>query len=591
MRRAAIALSALACLLTFAAPAVAGTGGDYDPSGWPHQPGPPAVGENGMVVTAHPVATSAGLEVLREGGNAVDAAVAATFALAVVEPWSSGIGGGGFMLFHRAIDDETAVLDFREQAPLAAHRDMYLRGGEYVRELSQRGWLAAGTPGAVAGLLQAIETWGTLPRERLLQPAIEAAENGFAVTERYHQAVGRTLEHLRNDPEAASIFLVPGEGPDDPPVQPPLGHIVRQPDLARTLRRIAEEGRDGFYKGPVAEAIARGAAEGGGLITREDLEAYAPIEREPVVIRYRDLVLHAMPPPSSGGVVLAQLLGITERFDLSREGFDDPRRLHLLAEAMRRSYADRNVHLGDPAFVKNPVAELTDPEYLAGLRRTIDPLRATPSDEIRPYAPGDLADAGDQTSHLSVVDAAGNAVALTNTVNFSFGACVVAPGTGVLMNNEMDDFAAAPGRPNMFGLVQHEANAIAPRKIPLSSMSPTIVLREDESGSQRLYMVLGSPGGPTIITQVFQFLVNVHLFGMNIAEAVAAPRIHHQWLPDRILMEGGFSDETVAALEALGHEIVQRRDWGNAHAIVVDPKTGRLEGAPDPRGEGVAAGF
>ncbi len=561
-------------------------------SSWPYQPGPMATGRNGIAVTAHPIATDAAIAVLREGGNAVDAAVAATFTLAVVEPWSSGIGGGGFMLLHRPIDSETFVLDFREQAPLAAHRDMYIRGGEYVRELSRVGWLAVATPGAVAGLLRAADRWGSLPRERLLEPAIRAAEEGFPVSEHYREAAsGRALDILRADPEAAGIFLVPGESPADPPRPPPLGHILRQPDLARTLARIADEGAAGFYEGETADAIARASEAGGGLVSLEDLLAYEPTEREPLVFEFRDLEIHSMPPPSSGGVALAQILGMLEGFDLSREGFDDGRRLHLTAEAMRRAFADRNEHLGDPAFMRVPVSGLFSPDYISRLRQGIDPLQATPSADLTTWSNEKAELAGDQTTHVSVVDAAGNAVSLTHTINYIFGAGVVAPGTGVLMNNEMDDFSAAPGRPNIYGLVQSEVNAIAPRKIPLSSMSPTIVLRKDEDGHHRLLMVLGSPGGPTIISQVAQILINVDVFEMNVAEAVAAPRIHHQWLPDAIIVEeGGFSRESLSGLEVRGHELRRRGGFGNAQVIVVD-ETGRLSGASDPRIGGRAAAF
>ncbi len=562
------------------------------PRSWPHSPAAIVTGTNGLVVTAHPLATEAALNVLREGGNAVDAAVTATFTLAVVEPWSSGIGGGGFMLLHRPIDGESLALDFREQAPIAAHRDMYVRSGEYRRDLSRAGWLSVATPGAVAGLLQAVEKWGSLSRARLLEPAIRAAEEGFPVTEQYRRASEQATELLRADPEASRIFLVPSESPDAAPVAPPIGHILRQPDLARTLSRIAKAGTSGFYEGPVAEAIAGASAAGGGVLGIDDLSAYRPTEREALVFSFHDLIIHSMPPPSSGGIALAQILGIVERFDLSREGYDDPRRLHLLAEAMRRAFADRNEHIADPAFVTNPVGRLTSSPYLQGLYRTIDPLRASPSEEIVPWSGSRKSMEGDQTTHVSVVDAAGNAVSLTHTINYTFGAGVVAPGTGVLMNNEMDDFSAAPGRPNIYGLVQSEANAIAPRKIPLSSMSPTIVFRRDEEGQQRVHMVLGSPGGPTIISQMAQMIINAHLFEMNVGEIVAAPRIHHQWLPDLLMLEeGGYSKSTLSSLAKRGHELSLGEPWGNAQAIMVDPKTGQLKGASDPRGEGEAGGF
>ncbi|RMG19499.1 MAG: gamma-glutamyltransferase, partial [Deltaproteobacteria bacterium] len=478
------------------------------------------------------------------------------------------------------------ALDFREQAPAAATRDMYVAAGGAPAASSTEGWAAVGVPGTVAGLLHALEKWGTFDRGRVLAPAIRLAEEGFLVTPRYQQAAERSLAKLRADPEAARIFLV-----RDASGQwsvPPLGHRIRQPDLAHTLEAIAARGRAGFYAGEVARAIASASAAGGGRLTAEDLAAYVPVERVPVRGTFHGLTIESMPPPSSGGVVLIETLNILSRFDLGRDGYRSPRAIHLIAEALRRSFADRNTRLGDPAFVKNPVAQLLSPAYADRLRRTIDPLKASPSEAVRPYRAAWAE--SDHTTHLSVVDPAGNAVALTNTVNYSFGAGVVAPGTGVLMNNEMDDFATRPGTTNLYGLLQGEANAIAPRKIPLSSMSPTFVYRDGKKGRQ-LFLVLGAPGGPTIITTVLHILLNVEVFDMNLAEAVAAPRFHHQWFPDALWVEeGGFDEATLAALRARGHEILPRPPWGNAQAILIDDDEVRW-GVSDPRGEGLAAGF
>ncbi len=564
----------------------------------------PARGESGMVVTAHPEATRAALKILKQGGNAVDAAVCAAFVLGVVEPYSSGLGGGGFMLVHRPLEGDPVALDFREQSPLAATRDMYLREGKVVPELSREGWLSVATPGQVAGLIQAQKQWGTLPRARLLAPAIRLARGGFPVTPRYRVLAEKSLAKLRRDPEASRIFLVkekkkPGQataavGPESF-IVPPLGHKVIQRDLARTLQRISKLGAAGFYKGPVAQAIARGAREGGGILSAEDLAAYRPTERKPVVGQYRGFEIHSMPPPSSGGVILIELLNILEGYDLKADGWRAPTTLHLMVEAMRRAFADRNTQMGDPAFVKNPVDLLTNTGYAARLRATIDLARATPSSEIRPLG-SMLAGESMDTSHLSIVDAAGNAVALTTTINYLFGAGVVAKGTGVLLNDEMDDFAAAPGAPNVFGLVQGEANAVGPRKVPLSSMSPTFVFGlpgqgGQEEGKRRLRWVLGSPGGPRIITTVLQVLIEVIDHEQDIQTAVSLPRLHHQWWPDRVLVEPGFEAATLRGLRILGHELLLAEPWSAANCIAIDPETDLLFGGSDPRQEGLAEGF
>lgn len=557
---------------------------------------PPVRGEKAMVVTAHPEATRTALRILLDGGNAIDAAVAASFVLGVIEPYSSGIGGGGFMLVHRAKENETVVLDFREKAPLAATPDMYQRDGEYLPELSRSGHLSVATPGTVAGLLHALEQWGTLTRKRVLAPAIRLAGQGFEVTPRYRKHATMRLEILRRDREAARLFLVAGKK-GGPRQVPPLGHRLKQRDLARTLGAIARRGRAGFYEGAVAEKLVAASKAGGGILSREDLSFYRPTERAPLVGQYRHLEIHAMPLPSSGGIVLIETLNILDGFDLSEEGWRSPSSLHHYIEALRRAFADRNTELGDPSFLTNPAARLTSRAYADQLRAGIDSHRATPSANIKPYAAE--ADGGNDTSHVSIVDAAGNAVALTNTVNYVFGAGVVAPGTGVLLNDEMDDFAAKPGTENLYGLVQHEANAIAPGKIPLSSMSPTLVFDRSKK-ERRLHLVLGAPGGPTIITTVLQIILHVVHEGMNISEAVAAPRLHHQWWPDRTFYEKrGLEAATKEALRAMGHELQEGLSagpvivdhWGNAQCILIDPVTGVRHGASDPRGEGMASGY
>ncbi|MDF1562399.1 MAG: gamma-glutamyltransferase [Deltaproteobacteria bacterium] len=548
----------------------------------------PARGEEAMVVTARPEATRAALQILKAGGNAVDAAVCAALVLGVVEPYSSGIGGGGFLLLHRPGEEATVALDFREKAPAAATRDMYLKEGEVVPGLSREGWLSVATPGQVAGLLLALEKWGKLPRAKVMAPAIRLARQGFPVSPRYQHLAGKSLEKLRKDPEAARIFLTRGE--DGAWQVPPLGHVVKQPDLARTLQRIAKQGSKGFYAGPVARAIEASAKEGGGILTAKDLAAYAPTERAPVVGRYRGFEIHSMPPPSSGGVILLELLQILEGHDPKARGWRSPATLHLMAEAMRRAFADRNTQLGDPAFVENPIDTLLDPSYAARQRASIDPAKASRSDQVKPLAPeGASGESGTHTSHLSVVDATGNAVALTTTVNYLFGAGVVAKGTGVLMNDEMDDFAAAPGAPNVFGLVQGEANAVAPNKIPLSSMSPTLVFEPGEGG-RRLRWVVGSPGGPRIITTVLQVLIEVIDHGKDIQEAVSLPRLHHQWYPDRIFVEPGFEAATLEGLKALGHTLEEGEPWSAANCIEVD-EAGVRHGGTDPRQEGLAEGY
>jgi gamma-glutamyltranspeptidase/glutathione hydrolase len=526
-----------------------------------------------MVVASEPLAADAGLEILKAGGNAVDAAVAVGFAMAVTYPEAGNIGGGGFMLIRRASGESIAV-EYREEAPAAATPNMYLdRQGNPVAGSSTVGARAAGVPGTVAGLALAHQKYGKLPWKRVLQPAIRLAA-GFPVSYELSELLKSERDNLEKFPETRRIFLRGGH-----PYEP--GEILRQPDLAQTLRRIAAGGPEAFYRGPVAQAIAASMRKHGGLITADDLRQYQAKLRPPIRATFRSYEILTMPPPSSGGVGLVEMLNVLEPLDLGQ-----PNSFHsmrLIAETMRRAYADRAAFLGDADFVSVPVKGLTSKTYAARLREEI--LRGKAAAPVTAGEPSGFESA--ETTHFSVVDAEGNAVANTYTLNGWFGCYVTAEGTGVLLNNEMDDFAARPGAPNMFGLVQGEANAIAPRKRPLSSMTPTIVLRD---GKVRL--VLGSPGGGTIINTVLQVLLNVIAFHMDTREAVAAPRFHHQWMPDRLILERrGFSADTIHLLEEAGYQLAYRDRMGICEAIEIDPATGWRFGAADPRAEGKAVGY
>jgi len=537
----------------------------------------PARGALAMVVSAHPLATEAGLSVLRRGGNAVDAAAAVAFAISVVEPQSAGIGGGGFALVYLRRQDSVRALDFRERAPLGAHRDLYLDDrGEVIADASITGHRAAAVPGTVAGLAELVGRHGALKLKDVLAPAISLAEEGFAVSPGLEAATRYRLSDLRANSGARDVFLRGGEAV-------PAGDLLVQRDLAGTLKQIARRGPQAFYAGKVARAFAADMAEQGGLITAADLKSYRPVWRAPVRGRYRGLRIFSMPLPSSGGLLLLEILGILERGDTARRPYRDVQTLHLLIEAERRAYADRASALGDPAFLRKPADRLIAPARLDRLYRSIDPQRRTPSSEL---GAGEARAEGGSTSHLCVVDAAGNAVSLTFTVNTPFGAAVVVPGTGVLLNNEMDDFSMKPGVPNAYGLVGSDANAVAPAKIPLSSMTPTLVFDGDD-----LRLAVGSPGGSTIITTVLQVLLNVVDYDMDISQAIAAPRLHHQWLPDEVMVEFyGLEPETRRALITRGHSLVDRGTWGNAMGIQILPDGTRL-GAADPRGEGLAQGY
>jgi len=536
-----------------------------------------------MVVSAHPLASEAGVEILRKGGNAVDAAVATTFAISVVEPFSAGIGGGGFLLLHQP-GQEIKALDFRERAPLKATRNMYLDAQGKVRpHASIDGYLSVAVPGTVAGMYQVHRQYGKLPWATLIAPAIHYARDGFVVSQRYTNAAESRQEAILANPTARQIFTR-----DRRMYQP--GERLIQRDLAATLQSIAKNPQS-FYTGDIARAIASDMARNGGLISLEDLRTYRPIWRTPVCGDFRNYRICSMPPPSSGGVHLLQILNIIGNTDLRSLGWRNPDALHLMIEAMRVAYADRSEYLGDPDFVKVPVAQLTSRDYATQRRQEIRMDTVRRSSEVKPVDRQTLlryikGKESSETSHLTVIDAQRNAVSLTFTINYGFGSGVVTPGTGILLNDEMDDFAAAPGVPNAYGLVGGDANAISPRKTPLSSMTPTIVTENN-----RLRMAVGAPGGSTIITTVLQIILNALEYGMDTGSAVAAPRIHHQWLPDELRVEPfGLDYATIAELCRRGHKIEERSTWGNANAIVVTPDN-TLEGAADPRGEGLPRGF
>ena len=544
----------------------------------------PLRSKRAMVVSAHPLASQAGLQILRKGGNAVDAAVATTFAISVVEPFSAGIGGGGFLLLHQAGTKEMKALDFRERAPLKATGNMYLDEQGKVRpNASVDGYLSVAVPGTVAGLYQVHRQYGKLPWATLVAPAISYAQNGFDASERFVGVAQQRKKVILNNPAARQVFTRNG-------VMYEPGDKLIQKDLARTLEAVAKNPQS-FYTGNIARAIASDMAKNGGLITLQDLKSYKPIWRTPVCGNFRSSRICSMPPPSSGGVHLLQILNIIGDTDLKFLGWHHPDALHLMVEAMRIAYADRSEYLGDPDFVKVPVEQLTSRAYAAKRRQEIRMDKARSSTEVKPVDKETLqrytkAKESPDTSHLTVVDEQRNAVSLTFTVNYGFGSGVVTPGTGIVLNDEMDDFAAAPGVPNAYGLVGGAANGIAPRKTPLSSMTPTIVTQNN-----RLRMATGAPGGSTIITTVLQIILNVLEYNMDAGAAVSASRIHHQWLPDELRVEPfGLDVATIQELRRRGHNIEERSPWGNANAIIVTPD-GKLEGAADPRGEGSPRGF
>lgn len=526
------------------------------------------------IASANAQATDAGMEVLRKGGNAFDAAVAVSAALGLVEPESSGLGGGGFFLLRRASDGKLVFVDARERAPLAASRDMFLdpATGEPRPRQTIDGPLAAAIPGLPAGLVHVAANYGRLPLAESLAPAIRLAEQGWVFGEKNRAMMGWREAQLAADPGAAPLLLVDGKTPE-------VGTRLRNPDYAAVLRALAERGAAGFYEGEVAERLVAGVRAAGGIWTREDLAQYRVVEREPLVFRHRGRVIVTAPPPSSGGVALAQTLQILEGFAWA--GRDEVERLHLRIEAMRRAYRDRAIHLGDPDFVEVPVALLTAPAYAAGLRAGIHPQKATPSEML----PGITAIERPDTTHFSIIDAEGNLAAVTQTVNLPYGNAMVVPGTGFLLNNEMDDFSIKPGLPNAFGLVGEDANAIAPGKRPLSSMTPTFVIGEDRVA------VLGTPGGSRIISMVIQGVLSLDE-GLGAEAIAAAPRIHHQYLPDQVSLEPGALDAaTRAALEARGHVLKEEpRPWGNMQVAIWYLDSGRVEAGADPRWKQVGKG-
>ncbi|WP_390902167.1 gamma-glutamyltransferase [Xanthocytophaga flava] len=532
--------------------------------------------KHAMVVSAHPEASRVGVEILKKGGNAVDAAIAVQFALAVVYPVAGNIGGGGFMVY-RLKDGSTGTLDYREKAPAAAFEKMYQdSAGNVIQGLSINGHLAAGVPGAVDGMAEAHKKLGTLPWKDLVQPSIDLARNGVILTEKEANSLNNAKENFIKY-NTHTPYLV-----REKPWQ--KGDTLFHPALALTLERIRDLGREGFYSGETANMIVREMQTANGIISLEDLKNYHSVWRDPMIGDYKGYKIISMPPPSSGGVALLQLLKMMENAKLRKWGWQQPNTVHWMAECERRVYADRASHLGDPDFYKVPVADLLNANYLQERLQTIQMDHATPSNEIK--AGMFARNESDQTTHFSIVDAQGNAVSITTTLNGGFGSKVVVKEAGFLLNNEMDDFSAKPGVPNLYGVVGGVANAVQPGKRMLSSMTPTIIEKKG-----KLYMVVGTPGGSTIITSVFQNILNVLEHKMGMQESVSAKRFHHQWLPDAIMAEkGAFSEEARKALEAKGHKITEVNGIGRVDAILIRKKH-KMEGGADPRGDDTAIGY
>ena len=539
----------------------------------------PARGKHGMVVSVSPIASRVGVDILKKGGNAMDAAVAVGFVLAVTWPTAGNIGGGGFMVVHDASTGENVAVDYREMAPAKAHRDMYLDSqGNLDTSLSTRSHLAVGVPGTVAGLLLVLEKYGTLDRQTILEPAIRLAEEGFPVSFHLEESLRRAQERLQAHPESKRLFLKAGKNYNE-------GDLLVQKDLASVLRRVAEFGAKGFYEGETARLMAVEMSRHNGIITEGDMRAYRPKLREPVAGTYRGHTVVSMPPPSSGGTILIEMLNMIEPDDVTSLGHNSSAAIHLLAEVMKRAFADRAEHMGDADFSSVPYRKLISKPYAlerrAGMRRN----KATPATKIRPGKPASFE--SEETTHFSILDKDGNAVSNTYTLNSGYGSGITVTGAGFLLNNQMDNFAAKVGAPNQYGLLQSEANAIEPGKRPLSSMSPTIVLEDG-----RVRLVAGTPGGPTIINTVFQVVMNVIDHEMNVQEAVDAPRVHHQWMPDLLRFEPrGLVRDVKQALEAKGHKLEVRRPIGDAQAIFVDPETKIRPGGADPRRGGMALGY
>jgi len=530
----------------------------------------PVQGSQGMVATSHTLATEIALNVLKNGGNAMDAAVTAGFALAVTQPRSGNIGGGGFLLYAPGDGGAPEAIDYRETAPKAATETLFQNeDGEVVQQRSRFSHQAAGVPGTVAGLALALERHGTLSLEQALAPAIELAREGFVVPHRFTEGLEQARERLERWPATRATFY------NEDGSAPRPGSLFKQPELADTLQRIADQGPEGFYEGETARLIVEEMRRHDGLITLDDLKAYQPAIRKPVHGTYRGHDIYSMSPPSSGGTHIVQILNILEHYPIGDMGHNSAETVHHMAEAMKLAYADRAQYLGDTDFVEVPLTGLTSKGYASALQATIDPDRARPAEDIQAGNPAPWE--SPETTHFSVVDRWGNAVSNTYTINFSYGSGITVTGAGFLLNNEMDDFSAKPGVPNAYGLIGGEANKIEPGKRMLSSMSPTIVRKDG-----RNYLVTGSPGGSRIITTTLQVLMNVIDHNMNIQSAVSAPRMHHQWLPDEILVEQGFSRDTIELLQARGHTITTSRAMGAIQSILIGPE-GTLYGGADPR--------
>ncbi|AOF53121.1 gamma-glutamyltransferase [Rodentibacter caecimuris] len=537
----------------------------------------PVYAKNGMVASEQAIATQVGVEILKQGGNAVDAAVAVGFTLAVVLPNAGNIGGGGFMVLHNEKTGEDFALDFRETAPLKASRDMYLDANGQVEDgKSLFTHFAVGVPGTVAGMELALQKWGTMPLHKVLEPAIKLAEEGFPISQTLANLLDTEKEVLGKWQSSRKIFFK-----NDRTLA--AGEPLIQKDLANSLKLIAKEGAKAFYEGEIAEKIVQEMKQHNGLISLEDMRNYQAIERRPIVGNYRGYKIVTMPPPSSGGIHLVQLFNMLENYPLNEFGANSAKTIHYLAESMKLAYADRSEYLGDPDFVKIPVSGLTSKNYANSLIQSIRENYARPATEIKPGKPQPYE--SDQTTHYSVMDNAGNAVAVTYTLNLNFGSGIVAEGTGILLNNEMDDFSAKPGVANAFGLIGGDANAIEAKKRPLSSMTPTIVLKDNKS-----WLVTGSPGGARIITTVLQSISNTIDHNMNPAEAIVAPRIHHQWLPDELRIEEGISPDTLALLTAKGHKIKLKAPMGRVQ--IIQAHDGGFYGYSDPRNpDGKTLGF
>lgn len=545
----------------------------------------------GVVSAAHPLGSAAGAEMLTQGGNAADAVVAAALTMAVVGPYHSGLGGGGFAVIK--VPQGEFSFDFREVAPAGASHDMFLENGMLVPGRSTDGALSVAVPGAVKGYLELHAKYGKLPRAKVLAPAIRAATQGFPVTPKYRDLAKLREACLRKDPDAARIFLRPAA--DGIPSVPELGVIIKQPDLAKTLQSLAAKGDTVFYEGPIAKAVAKTVKDAGGVLTEADLKAYKTRWRAPLEGQYRGHRILTMPPPSGGGITLLQVLGVLEAKGPKGPANRDVDTLHTFIEALRRAAVDRARFVGDPDMQSVPTADLTSKAWIDKTLASIDPKRATrsvtlfPPELKKPDAPLDGGLKPQNTTHISVIDKDGNAAALTTTVNYAFGSCLVAKGTGILLNDEMDDFAAQPGTPNAYGLVTGEANAVAPGKIPLSSMTPTLVFMKDSP--KDVMIAVGSPGGSTIPTTVLQVISSIIDANLDPVRAVGAGRIHHQWLPDDVMVDKtGLEPATLSALEAMGHTFRRMDAWGDAEAVLVDPVTKLRYGGSDPRNEGAPTG-